>query len=45
MLGDDNGGNKTVPTEGEESENEAGGDGLSGGEAGGDGLSGGEEPR
>ena len=29
MLGGDNGGNKTVPTEGEESENKAGGGGLS----------------
>ena len=32
MLGGDNGGSKTVPTEGEESENEAEGDGSSGGE-------------
>ena len=32
MLGDDNGRNKTVPTEGEESENEVGGDGSSGSE-------------
>ena len=31
MLGGDNGGNKTVLTEGEESENEAEGGGLSGG--------------
>ena len=32
MLGGDNGGNKTVLTKGEESENEVGGGGLSDGE-------------
>ena len=32
MLGDDNGGNKTVPTEGKECENEAEGGGSSNGE-------------